>query len=89
MLAFILINSGRSLTMTGVDVQGEKQDIRLDWQTPKQNFSMASILPSDKADDVSLDGVYSLSRLTVWFGKVPDVPDGLILDTEALVWCNE
>jgi hypothetical protein len=79
----ILINSGRSLTMKGADVQGEKQDIRLDWQTPKQNFSMTSILPSDEGVNASLDGVYSLSRLTIWFGKALDIPDGLILDTEA------
>jgi hypothetical protein len=79
----IVINGGRSLTMEGVDVQGEKQDIRLDWQTPKQNFSITSILPSEQASDGPLEGVYSLSRLTMWFGQLPDLPDGLILDTEA------
>ena len=79
----VLINGGRSLTMKGVDVQGKKQDIQLEWQSPKQNFSMTSIQPSDEGQNTALDGLYSLSRLTFWYGNIPGLPDGLILDTEA------
>jgi hypothetical protein len=79
----LIISGGRSITMRGVDVQGSRQDIRLDWQTPKQNFSIASVLPSDQGTGGSLEGVYTLSRLTFWFGLMPDIPAGLILDTEA------
>jgi hypothetical protein len=82
-LSDLVVSGGRSITMRGVDVQGEKQDIKLDWQTPKQNFSITSVLPADQGAGASLDGVYSLSRLTFWYGVMPDFPPGAILDTEA------
>jgi len=82
-LTDILINGSNSLTLKGVDVLGVKQDIQLDWQTPKQNFSISGIQPSAEGTGALLDGRYTLARMTVWFGGVPDLPPDLVLDTEA------
>lgn len=82
-LSDLVVSGSRSITMRGADVQGEKQDIRLDWQTAKQNFSITSVLPADQGAGASLDGVYTLSRLTLWYGAEPNLPSGAILDTEA------
>ncbi len=81
-LSGLVIGGARSLTLKGADVQGEKQDIQLEWQNPRQNFSITGISPSVDSGKALLEGTYTLSRLTFWYGQVPDLPPGLILDTD-------